>query len=305
MSIEAMRNEYDQIHEELLNRIGDNSIYHYTDINGLENILKKQRIRFTNYQYLNDPTEIQFGKNIIINTLLNTNLDNKLLQNITNLLSEIDKLWELHISSFSTKIEKLSLWRYYANNGSGFAIEFNKSFHTPEKNPKSTLGAPIIGNVIYGKTESKNFIDKFIGIYKKYCEIEERERFNSFISNLLSITPFFKDDSFKEEKEVRLICVEGPILIDQTTKKPFYFQEKYRDFIRTQTNKIPFVKNVNSKIPTLSPYKFKKDDISAIWVGPSCEFLEARSFILVLLQKNGFNIDNIQIKQCPLPYKST
>lgn len=42
-----------------------NDIYHYTDFKGLTNILKQRKLRFTDYRYFNDPTEIEFGKKII------------------------------------------------------------------------------------------------------------------------------------------------------------------------------------------------------------------------------------------------
>ena len=49
--------------EDITNKI-DAPLYHYTDANGLEGIIKNQQIWFTHYQHLNDPTEVTYGMEV-------------------------------------------------------------------------------------------------------------------------------------------------------------------------------------------------------------------------------------------------
>lgn len=67
-----MDNEYDRLdealdkyHVQLSQRvINENIIYHYTSYEGLKGILSSQKLRFTDYKFLNDPTEIEYCKKL-------------------------------------------------------------------------------------------------------------------------------------------------------------------------------------------------------------------------------------------------
>lgn len=45
------------------------------------------------------------------------------------------------------------------------------------------------------------------------------------------------------------------------------------------------------------------DMISQIWIGASCNFLEARAHIRELLIQYGYDLDRIEIKQSNLPIR--
>ena len=52
----------DKIHAELESQRPKGMLYKYTTHEGLENILATKKLRYTDYRFFNDPTEISFGK---------------------------------------------------------------------------------------------------------------------------------------------------------------------------------------------------------------------------------------------------
>ena len=62
--VEPFWSECNKLHEEYAkNQFSNNqcTIYHYTNYEGLCGILKNRKLWYTNYRYLNDKSEIQFG----------------------------------------------------------------------------------------------------------------------------------------------------------------------------------------------------------------------------------------------------
>lgn len=91
--------------------------------------------------------------------------------------------------------------------------------------------------------------------------------------------PMLKDKSFADEHEIRIYHAEGPIIIDLLTGNQFYYDDTKREFIDNAKCNLPFVKQNNLKKPILLPNQFDHNNISEIWVGSSCDFLEASNYI--------------------------
>lgn len=152
-----MDNEYDRLdealdkyHVQLSQRvINENIIYHYTSYEGLKGILSSQKLRFTDYKFLNDPTEIEYCKKIILDEMYNHDLGSKNFHLINQFFNQLDAMYKIYISCFSEN-NKLSLWRYYADNGAGFALGFGKNFFQPSKENDDPL-APTVCEIIYGE----------------------------------------------------------------------------------------------------------------------------------------------------------
>lgn len=140
---------------------------------------------------------------------------------------------------FSTKIEKLALWRYYACNGSGCAIHFNDNFSKIE-NSGNPIGKSAVCSVVYGNERSLQIVNKFIDAASGINPSEDYDLIVLFISHLLSIMPMLKDKSFEEESEVRIYYYEGDLVKD-SNGMPFYFDNKYREFIPIDGSSLPFV----------------------------------------------------------------
>ena len=170
----------------------------------------------------------------------------------------------------------------------------------------------IIGKVYYGQKNSSEiltlFLKKYSWILKKGLDsqIKPLSLTSSIdpilLSHLLSFTPFFKDSSFLEEDEVRLIRAEG--LTDPTTGQPRYFDNKYRVFIPFSIpNNIPFVTAIEGNKPAVLLDEFEHSSICEIIIGPACNFIEAKSAIETFLTDSGYNVNQINIEQAKLPIR--
>jgi hypothetical protein len=159
----------DEIHAKMERERPKDRLYKYTTYKGLENILVTKRLRYTDYRFFNDPTEILFGKGIIKNTLLAAEIpaDHKdiFLKVINNIFDNFDNQYQIYVGCFSASIKKLALWRYYACDGAGFAIGFNENFQKISYPIKSKPEDAYICKVVYGKENAREIIDEFIEQY--------------------------------------------------------------------------------------------------------------------------------------------
>jgi DUF2971 family protein len=240
----------DKIHAEIEVERPKSMLYKYTTYEGLKNILVTKKLRYTDYRFFNDPTEISFGKNIIKDTLLCSEIPSANKELFLNVISRIfdnfDQLYQMYVGCFSISVNKLSLWRYYACDGSGFAIGFNENFQKISPTVDSKLGKAVICKVIYGKKQAEEIINKFIDQYRKILESanhnaqsKDREAYINFLkdldsglaTHLITFLPIFKDESFIDEDEIRMFYIEGEGMIDQSSREPFYFDDSLRDFV--------------------------------------------------------------------------
>jgi hypothetical protein len=313
--LNKFNDECKKIHNALEANMSNQLIYHYTSFSGLKSILKMRKLRYTDYRYFNDPTELKFGEKQIRESILNSDIPHKGLlgDHIGKFFDQFDQDNSFYISCFSSSKDKLSLWRYYANNGTGFAIGFNGFQKTLSEG--TIRDSSLISKVIYGEEKAQDILNKFI---LKYLEIIKEAASSvvndkdSFVRNmdiylfshLLSFLPSFKDKSFSDEDEIRLIRMEGESLIIPKTGKPFYIDDSFREFIPfTTPDDIPFVPSVKGSKPVIYPEEFKHTDISKILVGSCCDFSEARMAIRRLLLDYGYNEEKIIIERALLPFR--
>ena len=313
--LDELENECQKIHQKAENERPKDKIYHYTNFDSLVKILESRTIQHTDYRYFNDPMEIKFGQNLILEAVTDSDIPHK--EEFTKVIDRVFDIFNnqcnMYVSCYATTIDKLALWRYYANNSSGFAICFNEKYqkiNTSETD--SLLGKSIISQVIYGHENGIEEINKFIQVYQDILararntvsngdfliELDKR-----LISHLISILPILKDESFSDENEIRIYWQEGELLIDPDTGEPFYFPDEQKDFIKVEDKKIPFVNYIAGNKPVLYPEQFDHSAISEIWVGPSCEFNEAQKSLRELLSQYGYN-DNVVIRCSTLPYRN-
>lgn len=117
------------------------SVYHYTDLNAMINILLKDKIvlRATNVIYLNDPHELLEGIDVI-----NGVLKNKIHPGAFR---------SYFLTSFSANRDNLSMWGMYAANGNGCALAFDYD--------ELSKAYPIMIRCIYGKDEIEQHFNSF------------------------------------------------------------------------------------------------------------------------------------------------
>ena len=111
-------------------KIGD-TLYHYTNVAGLEGILKSEAVWFTDFRHMNDPSEISHGIELCrdVIRLRKPGKDGRVVLFLDCLadlmrLDNFSRALEYFIGSFSRASDDLGQWRAYADNGRGVAIGF-------------------------------------------------------------------------------------------------------------------------------------------------------------------------------------
>ncbi len=267
---------YDNLLEKIpkIKKILDNdinyTIYHYTKPEKLLNILSCGAIRFSNALYLNDKEEIAYSYRLIVHLInetegLNQDLFGKIKNHFTNKYKHIvdgdndfENKLEYFTTSFSTDGDNLTLWNNYAKGKSytGYNIGFDKKKLIKEMTDNDYL--PIYGSVIYDKQKQIKIIH---AIFKKWNMLFERalsckktnevKLFNILLEliDVLSIVSiFFKNPQFKNEHEYRIVIV---------------------NVFGAEGSKSTGVVEKNGLFVPYLEYKFSKDSVSSINIGPT------------------------------------
>jgi len=209
----------------------DLKLYHYTTVEGLKGILNRRSIWLTHTSTLNDPLELKYGKQLIID-ILNEAINNENEDNIKNLLKRLSTyvtafdtiLYQTYVACFCKTENLLSQWRSYAAQGGGYNLGLRfqsntKFYHTIDDTEENSY--VILRKMIYNVNEQKELVSNYISFiiksskealksFKERDDIPEAWPFiaasecvNIFFDLILS----FKNPVFQEEKEWRLIKV--------------------------------------------------------------------------------------------------
>lgn len=252
------------------------SLYHYTTAHGLIGILEQKKIWATHIGYLNDKKEFldavdEFRKQI---ENLSTHMKNSPTEKFDPLLEILRILHgTVYVTSFSEEPDQLSQWRGYCANGPGFSIGFNpvKLKKLVERIPNSWLK-----KCIYEPRVKERKMERIVKAAES-VNLNGRGFLDVMIYKIIRIAPYFKDESFKEEREWRLALVEGINAL----------------FREGDTLIIPYVefelKDENGNLP-----------IDNIVIGPTLNMKESHSSLKLLLEKHKISAN---IEESSIPYR--
>ena len=266
-------------------------VYHYTTAEALLNMAEqgKLRLRATNCDYLNDPTEklhaikvldkylpiIEERVNILPSNRLsiafkevlnNPKNNGKMLRWINDWCSPFESYY---ITCFSLCADSLPMWNMYALNGGGIAIGIDMSY----LKETYTFMEVKYDNAI----NESQIIDMITYYYARFLKGDYQERLHHLINGF---SPLFKNDFYAYEKEYRIIKV---------VKHPS-FSTKYR----TRNGII---------IPYIDDIEIPADKIIEFIIGPTLDFeLAKRSMYQFLSTKRMIHWSG-QIKQSNVPYR--
>ena len=275
----------------LLKEQNNNLVFHYTNLTSLVGIIESKTIWLSDYSYLNDARELIHGREIVANvadeitTQYNSNKTKSLLNSWHK--SALNSKQRVCIASFSSDSDSLSQWRAYGSVAIGFSpnllsMHANHALLAPvnyDYSIQKKLIKVYLNHLIqsYEADLSKNLIDQIPDIYHRFGQI-------------LEVIAFFKDSSFKDEQEYRLVYVEHPELEGFADLKlpPKRFRI-YKNRI------IPYV--VSSEVfPNPHEEKFRELGISLIVLGPGSdttlesglrEFLDSNKMYNVVITKSN------------------
>lgn len=104
-------------------------LYHYTGAVGVEGILREKAMRATNFSFLNDPTEVQYGHNLVLQVLKQK--QDRTRSHREKLLAAIKKslrnqaVSEVYVCCFTECRDDLSQWRAYGTaTGARYCLGF-------------------------------------------------------------------------------------------------------------------------------------------------------------------------------------
>lgn len=294
-----MRQYLPPSYSEILNRKDLPTLFHYTTPAGLLGISFSKKIWATDVRFLNDKKEFQHTLDII-NSIIEdfykvNDKPNKIkdidYNFIEHLRINLRRKWtpEVYVASFTEEGDLLSQWRGYCPKG-GFSIGFDFDFLSQiAKNHDSDL-LPCV----YDFKIQNQILEELLVFYgKKYTEaINVNNQINSdqlahdvaneFIIDLSALAPVLKHESFKEEKEWRIVSSRLRVMPEI----------KFR---ATESNIIPYIE--------ISLCRSDEEiDFKSVFVGPGSNTQFAIEAILQLLKKNRMPEHTIKLSK--VPYRS-
>jgi hypothetical protein len=280
------------------------TLYHYTNENGLRGIIESQRLWFTSYLHLNDPSELTHGMNVAHGLLkeISESTGDGLVKMFCDLVDNLFQhrnfaaVFGFYIASLSSAENDLGQWRAYADNGRGFALglapHLFEAIETPHPKPTEHIVMP----VVYGNATDKRYraaIEAAAGIVqsnrphlrdKKIAIPFMREMATRLIAGqLIGISLGVKHEAYSHEREVRLIILGT--------------QHSQKDDVRTRIRGSEIVPYMESSLPLRD-----KDGIFEIVLGPAAG-PSAKDAVQRLLQSFGIDPNN-RIRESGIPYRA-
>ncbi|HEV2189089.1 MAG TPA: DUF2971 domain-containing protein [Stellaceae bacterium] len=246
-------------------------LYHYTGQTGLLGIVENAELWATKVRYMNDETEFNHALTAADEILdgriadENTTLARKLA--CVTLRRSLQGLEDINIfaTCFCEDGDLLSQWRGYTAEGGGVAIGFDSR----GLKSAATAAGFILGKCIYDAETQRRVVTEAI----EHCVAEEIAGRNNWAFHgpladvIFRIGAFFKDSTFSEEKEWRLV---SPVIM---------FRDERMNFRRGKSMVTPFY-----KLPILHESSLP---IHHAVVGPCPNMELAKSAVTMLLMQHG------------------
>ena len=251
----------------------DKPLYHYTTQSGLLGIIRSREMWVTHTQYLNDRREFVHAVDLVraeISRLLAASpKDSSRTENLNRMEQALQWTPEsinVCVCSYSEEQDSLSQWRAYGAGKSAFAIGFPADLLTAATAAQGWYLAPCVYDPIQQQDIVRSLVEEVLeenlsgATGDETMDKEERSIHLKLGGNLRAYlnryAPILKDESFREEKEWRVIS------------RPLFNSSKSFEFREGRSMLIPY-----SKIPLSSEeFTFR---LHKIVIGPTPD--EARS----------------------------
>lgn len=273
------------IKEDFLDKKRPKKIFHYTNIYGLENILKKGFFWVSDANFLNDKNEIKYtfelSKKIFSSICKERGFSDETTRDYNIFFnSMIENNKNLYSLSFCTNPDSNLLWANYSQND-GYCIAFDwKGFYKyMDRNEKFLL---IPGYVIYDKDKQTKKLEKLlndiIDILVEGTHLESK--ISSAFTALEFYSLFFKDKCFSQEEEFRIILY------------PKVNKETYKCRISNGTF-IPYVET-----------EFDTGSVIGVTIGPKNNMdINSEGLYKFLHQIKEFDYSKVKIGKSKIPYR--
>ena len=293
----------DSLHLRLKTPAPPQTLYHYTNDTGLHGILESGRLRLSNIFSLNDPSEIRHGLFHAAETLNNeTSTGTPEVKEFAKKFASfcqngVGNSAYFFVCSFSKNINDLGQWRAYADNGQGYALEFEANLIADGfasldggSNNRRNNTFPIIYKDIDIVDIYRQFIALCLPHISRKCQGLSSKIYLSNLGALLSIyvlevALYFKHESYANEYEFR--------------------------FLETITrNEDPLVKwrAKSSELVAFRDFSWRDIQPSVlkrIIIGPAADRYKAKAFVKACLTAyHPKSQGEVEIDYCNIPYRA-
>lgn len=278
-------------------------LYHYTTIDGLKGIIRNRSIWLTHTSTLNDPTELKYGKELILK-ILNNEKSNKheepidrFLHALTVEVNRFDEImYETYVACFCKSDNLLSQWRAYGHRGGGYNLGFTftsdtKFYHTSDLSEKESH--VILRKIIYDSNKQKEIVTNYV---------------SSIISYAKDATKYFKNHGGPEAWEAMAAMESANILCDLmlSFKNPAFSEEnEWRLILARQSHhkaeQLQFKESEKGLTPYFETYLIEKVDgksffpLHSIKFGPMLDVSRTKSALTLFVRKEAASENNIKI----------
>lgn len=194
-------------------------LYHYTSSTGLLGMINSGRVWLTNVTYMNDFSELEYGREVIRSVLTRKRKEFKQWEAFWDLAEKtlmMKDVYDVCAFCFCTNDDLLSQWRAYARGGMGYAVGF--------KTEDIHLTVPVrtgweIVEVVYDERKQQSLVEK---VFNEVCRLaKDYPSFGSTAALQARAVRFlgvelapcivrFKSEGFQEEQEWRLVVLDIP-----------------------------------------------------------------------------------------------
>jgi hypothetical protein len=217
-----------QIVSELRDRLGldpPDTLHHYTSPPGLLGILQSGHLWFTDALFLNDQSELSYGRNLVSEALRERiRISNEqlgtifryTLQNFETTPAPMGLRVRFYVASFCENDNLLSQWRAYSSAATGYSLGFDVKQLKLQEQHSDARQRVTLRRVEYCPETQQEMLGRIIDIFgANVCDEVPTaqaqsnrvlgECVSALVMLLWSLVPQLKDPAFEEEREWRLV----------------------------------------------------------------------------------------------------
>lgn len=208
-----------------MDRYGGNILYHYTDFQAVDGILRQAQLRVNNVLRMNDSAEMRHFMDRLCAAVarrLEDDGDREGANRVNWLFrEELKKEYSAFAACFSFHRDDAAQWERYGNRGRGVCIAFRRDYLE-----KMAVGALSLQMVFYRNDMAGHpMVDVFYRLIKKGADLAGEE-IRRAMCDAWACSVSFKHPSFRSEYEMRLVV--SPFEKDDLEVQPCYHISKER-----------------------------------------------------------------------------
>ena len=208
-----------------MDREGRSILYHYTDFQAVDGILRQAQLRVNNVLRMNDSAEMRHFMNRLCTAVterLEGEGERERAGQVQNLFrEELEKEYSAFAACFSFHRDDAAQWERYGNRGRGVCIAFQR-----EHLEKRAVGALSLQMVFYRNDMADHpMVEVFCNLVKQGADLSGEE-IRRAMHDAWACSVSFKHPSFRSEYEMRLVV--SPFGKEELDVQPCYHVSKER-----------------------------------------------------------------------------